>query len=153
MSDITELPQTETLNKVDTKKYNPEKKYYFLSATDYEHVCWIKYPLMTRGDINETLKDILEARYVDKETVQVRLKYGNIEIFSEDDTLNKKSKYSRTDGEYHELTLREAIFGDKYEKYYERIINKPEELDPHYIYEERRKKLYEKESSLGHTDD
>ena len=146
MSDVI---RTETTNYADTRQYNPEKKYYFLSASDFEKVAWIRMPFMTRREVNETLKKMLDKQYLDKETGKWHLKYGNIEIFSEEDTLNKKSKYHCTDGEYHELTLREAIFGDRYEKWYERIINKPEFLDPNY-FERRAKK---KESSLEHTDD
>ena len=144
---MSNIRKTEALTAEDSVNYNPEKKYYFLSVFDNENVSWIRMPFMTRREIVASLDEMIGAKYIDEETGGTALRYVDIEIFSED-TLNDKSKYLCKDGEYHELTLREAIFDGRYEKNYKRIIKSPEKLDAWYSRKREERKL----KTLLHTE-
>jgi len=90
--------------------YDANTEYYMVSVFDNDRVKHIRCPFRTKKEVNEWC-----------EAVSTNGLYANFQVFNEK-TLDLVSKYEINDkGEEIALTLRQAIFGNVYQRYAERF--------------------------------
>ena len=96
----------------DRVTYNPKCEYSMVSMMKNDSSSHIRCPYNTKMELQETLRGYVE-NFTD---------YSNLEIFTEE-TLNIKGKFMCEDGEERELTLRQYLFGNMYEKLAKNIVS------------------------------
>lgn len=90
--------------------YNPEEEYFMISVFDNDTVKHIRCPFKTKKEVDEWCA-----------AVPTNGIYSNFQIFNEK-TLDIVSKYAINDkDEEVSMTLRQAIFGVRYQKHAERF--------------------------------
>ena len=90
----------------DKVKYNPNVEYFMLDYKRKDVFQWVRMGYMTQFDLLPYIRDFTE-NFID---------YSGFRIHSEKE-LDMKMKVECEDGEYRELSLRQLLFGDKYEKF------------------------------------
>jgi len=91
-------------------EYNKDVEYFMLSANKVNPPGWIRNPFMTKKQLSGWFLKILMQ---DEE-------YRDIELFSES-TLDEVVFTKDQSGELVEITLREYLFGERYQSYSRRI--------------------------------
>jgi hypothetical protein len=111
-------PMYHSGTKVDKFQKELESARFMLSASDNSKVAWIRRPFINHEELNKFLQDSIEQFP----------RYTNIEIYNEE-TLDEHIKVESKSGEWIELTLRDFLFGKRYQSYAEHQRN-PEKESP-----------------------
>jgi hypothetical protein len=90
----------------DRVKYNPNVQYFMLDYFDKNEVRHVRNPYMTQFELLPHIRDYIK-NWTD---------YSEFRIHSEKE-LDIKLKVECKDGEYRELTLRQILFGNRYEDF------------------------------------
>jgi hypothetical protein len=103
---ISSTRSTTGLFEKDRVKYNPNVQYFMLDYFDKNEVRHVRNPYMTQFELLPHIRD-----YIKNWT-----NYSEFRIHSEKE-LDIKLKVECKDGEYRELTLRQILFGNRYEDF------------------------------------
>ena len=112
ISDESEYLTKSGMRYEDRVTYNPDVVYSMVSMVKNDSYSHIRCPYNTKMELQETLRGYVE-NFTD---------YSNLEIFTEE-TLNIKGKFMCEDEEERELTLRQYLFGDLYQKCSDNIVS------------------------------
>ena len=102
---ISSLRSTMGIFEKDREKYNPNVQYFMMDYWDKNEVRHVRSPYLTQFDLVVQLRHFVD-NFSD---------YSGFRIHSERE-LDRKVKVECKDGEYRELTLRQILFDDRYER-------------------------------------